>query len=43
MLRYVDFCIQKVEMMRGFGVEAFIVFDGGPLPMKAGTEVDRQR
>jgi exonuclease-1 len=35
--------MQRVEMMRSFGVEPYIVFDGGPLPMKAGTEDDRKK
>ena len=41
--RYVDFCMQRIEMMKTFGVEPFVVFDGGPLPMKAGTEDDRSK
>jgi exonuclease-1 len=28
-------------MLRHHGVTPFLVFDGGPLPAKRGTEVDR--
>lgn len=41
--RYVDVCLNKIKMMRSFGVEPYIVFDGCPLPMKAGTDGSRAR
>eukprot|EP00798_Chlamydomonas_sp_ICE-L_P004961 gene4961-34741_t len=41
--KFVWYCINKIEMLRSHGVEPVIVFDGGPLPMKAEEEVDRRR
>lgn len=31
----------KIRMLRHFGVEPYVVFDGGLLPSKMGTEDDR--
>lgn len=39
---YVTSVIKKVDMLRHFGVEPFMVFDGAPLPTKEGTEKERQ-
>ena len=33
--------MHRVRLLRHFGVEPYVVFDGGPLPAKAGTETDR--
>jgi exonuclease-1 len=33
--------MHRVRLLRHHHVEPFIVFDGGPLPAKAGTETDR--
>lgn len=35
--------MEKVRLLRYHGIEPYIVFDGGPLPAKKGTEVDRKR
>jgi hypothetical protein len=39
--RFVDYAMHRVRMLRHHGVTPLMVFDGGPLPAKRGTEVDR--
>lgn len=39
---YVTSVMKKVDMLRHFGVEPYMVFDGSPLPTKEGTEVERR-
>ncbi|KAI9839736.1 MAG: Rad2 nuclease [Sclerophora amabilis] len=39
--RYVDFSMHRVRMLRHFGVEPLMVFDGDYLPSKAATEHER--
>ncbi|TPX38893.1 hypothetical protein SeMB42_g06558 [Synchytrium endobioticum] len=41
--RYVGFVVRKMEQLRDHGIHPIMVFDGGPLPMKAGTEAERRR
>ncbi|KAF5389542.1 hypothetical protein D9757_004079 [Collybiopsis confluens] len=41
--RYVNYAMERVRLLRHHGVEPYIVFDGGPLPAKKGTEVERKR
>ena len=41
--RYVDYCMQRVRLLRYHKIQPFIVFDGGPLPAKQGTEKERER
>ncbi|KAE9407894.1 PIN domain-like protein [Gymnopus androsaceus JB14] len=41
--KYVNYAMEKVRLLRHHGVEPYLVFDGGPLPAKKGTEVERQR
>ncbi|KAG8858224.1 Rad2 nuclease [Tulasnella sp. 330] len=41
--KYVDYIMHRVRMMRHYGVEPYLVFDGGPLPAKKGTETDRAK
>ncbi|KAJ2925261.1 hypothetical protein H1R20_g11856, partial [Candolleomyces eurysporus] len=41
--RYVDYAMHKVRLMRHHKVEPYIVFDGGPLPAKKGTESERRK
>ncbi|WVN88953.1 uncharacterized protein L203_104168 [Cryptococcus depauperatus CBS 7841] len=41
--KYVDYAMYKIRFLRHHGVEPFMVFDGGPLPAKRGTEVSRAR
>ncbi|KAG8719437.1 Rad2 nuclease [Ceratobasidium sp. 394] len=40
--KYVDYAMHRVRMMRHHGITPYIVFDGGPLPAKRGTENDRE-
>ena len=35
--------MHRVRMLRHNGVEPYIVFDGGPLPAKKGTENERRQ
>lgn len=39
--RHVDFVLNRVRMLLFFGVTPYLVFDGGDLPSKSGTEADR--
>ncbi|UZJ57264.1 hypothetical protein CBS101457_006584 [Exobasidium rhododendri] len=41
--RYVNFAMNKVNMLKYHGVTPYIVFDGGPLPAKAKTEDERAK
>lgn len=41
--RYVDYCMQRVRLLRHHNILPYLVFDGGPLPAKQGTEKDRER
>lgn len=41
--RYVDYALNRIRLMRHHKVEPFLVFDGGPLPAKRGTEEDRAK
>lgn len=43
MVRYVNYFMGKVEELLAYGITPYVVFDGGPLPMKKGTEVQRHR
>ncbi|KAL8278112.1 hypothetical protein RQP46_009436 [Phenoliferia psychrophenolica] len=42
-VQYVNYSMHRVRMLKHFGVTPFIVFDGGLLPSKMGTEGDRER
>eukprot|EP00850_Spirogloea_muscicola_P020297 SM000212S06890 [mRNA] locus=s212:77575:81778:- [translate_table: standard] len=41
--RYVDYCMQRVELLLHSGVTPVMVFDGGLLPAKAEQEARRQK
>jgi exonuclease-1 len=41
--RIVRFCMDRVRMLRHFGLVLYVVFDGARLPMKEMVEVSRQR
>lgn len=43
LLRYIDYALKRIRLMRHHKVEPFLVFDGGPLPAKMGTEEDREK
>ncbi|KAJ7781295.1 PIN domain-like protein [Mycena metata] len=40
--KYVDYAMHRVRLLRHHKIEPYIVFDGGPLPAKQGTEIDRE-
>lgn len=41
--RYVDYAMNRVRLLKHHGITPYIVFDGGPLPAKKGTESDRKQ
>ncbi|KAI8626154.1 hypothetical protein F5Y19DRAFT_228433 [Xylariaceae sp. FL1651] len=41
--RYVDFAMNRVRMVKHFGVTPYMVFDGDYLPSKAATEASRSQ
>ncbi|KAJ2623522.1 hypothetical protein GGI26_002361 [Coemansia sp. RSA 1358] len=41
--KYVSFFMERAHMLRHYGIEPLFVFDGGPLPSKRATELERQR
>lgn len=41
--RFVDYAMYRVRMLRFHGITPFVVFDGGPLPAKGGTEESRAK
>ncbi|KAG6856585.1 hypothetical protein H0H87_002791 [Tephrocybe sp. NHM501043] len=41
--KYVDYAMRHVRLLRHNGIEPYIVFDGGPLPAKKGTEDGRKQ
>ena len=41
--RFVDYAMHRVRLLRYYGITPFIVFDGGPLPAKKGTEASRAK
>ncbi|KAI1468349.1 uncharacterized protein F4812DRAFT_426392 [Daldinia caldariorum] len=41
--KYVDFAMNRVKMLKHFGITPYLVFDGGFLPSKAATEASRAK
>lgn len=41
--KYVDFSMHRVRLLRHYNILPYLVFDGGPLPAKQGTENDREK
>lgn len=41
--RFVDYAMHRVAMLRHWGITPYVVFDGGPLPAKRGTEDSRAK
>jgi exonuclease-1 len=41
--RFVAYFLRCVEVLQRAGVQPLCVFDGGPLPSKAGEEAERER
>ncbi|KAG8216940.1 PIN domain-like protein [Butyriboletus roseoflavus] len=40
--KYVDYAMHKVRLLRHHKIQPYVVFDGGPLPAKKGTESERR-
>ncbi|CAI5742192.1 unnamed protein product [Peronospora destructor] len=41
--KYVKYFMDRITMLQRNGVIPYVVFDGGPLPMKKGTEEERRK
>ncbi|CAL1699692.1 unnamed protein product [Somion occarium] len=41
--KYVDYAMHRVRLLRHHNITPYIVFDGGPLPAKKGTESERKQ
>ncbi|KAF8310925.1 PIN domain-like protein [Clavulina sp. PMI_390] len=41
--QYVDYAMHRVRLLKHHNITPFIVFDGGPLPAKQGTESSRHK
>jgi exonuclease-1 len=41
--RYVDYAMHRVRLLRYHHIQPFVVFDGGPLPAKKGTDTERRQ
>ncbi|KAF7965699.1 hypothetical protein HWV62_42213 [Athelia sp. TMB] len=41
--KYVDYAMHRVRLLRHHKIQPYVVFDGGPLPAKKGTEVERKQ
>jgi exonuclease-1 len=39
--KHIKFCLKKVNELRQFGIEPVMVFDGAPMPSKAGVHSKR--
>jgi len=35
--------MNRIRLLRHYNITPYLVFDGGPLPAKKGTEVERKR
>ncbi|BGO91324.1 hypothetical protein NBRC10512_007063 [Rhodotorula toruloides] len=42
-VKYVNYAMHRVRMLKYYGVTPFLVFDGGLLPSKMGTEDEREK
>ncbi|KAI0947714.1 hypothetical protein AcW1_009409 [Taiwanofungus camphoratus] len=41
--KYVDYAMHRVRLLQHYRIQPYIVFDGGPLPAKKGTELERKK
>ncbi|KIM70538.1 hypothetical protein SCLCIDRAFT_12465 [Scleroderma citrinum Foug A] len=41
--KYVDYGMQRIRLLRHHNIQPYVVFDGGPLPAKQGTESGRKQ
>lgn len=42
-LRYIDYFIHRINLLRHYNITPVVVFDGGNIPCKAATEQERHR
>ncbi|XP_022137457.1 exonuclease 1 [Momordica charantia] len=42
-LRYLDYCMHRINLLRHYKIVPVVVFDGGNVPCKAATEQERHR
>lgn len=42
-LRYIDYFMHRINLLRHYKITPVVVFDGGNLPCKAATEQERHR
>lgn len=42
-LRYIDYFMHRINLLRHHNIIPVVVFDGGNIPCKASTEQDRHR
>lgn len=40
---YIEYCMEWIRVLQSYAVTPILVFDGGPLPMKAHKEASRLR
>lgn len=42
-VRYITYCLEKVKMMKHWGVKPVLVFDGCEIPLKRGENQKRRK
>lgn len=42
-LRYIDYFMHRINLLRHYNITPVVVFDGGNIPCKAATEQERHR
>lgn len=42
-VRYVEYAMHRVRLLQHHRIRPYVVFDGGPLPAKKGTETERKK
>lgn len=40
---YISFCMKRINLLKEHNIQPILVFDGGCLPMKSGTEIERRK
>lgn len=41
--KYVDYFVNRIKVLEHYNIKPYFVFDGGPLPSKSGTEIERSQ
>ncbi len=41
--RYIQYAVNRIQLLRHYGIKPYVVFDGDRLPSKAGTEESREK